>query len=93
MEVFIKLEQEKVTINTFFFKLNGWKAFFSKELSGKNWKSIVIIIVKSTSFSPAAREGRRAARVAAEALQQAGVLQLVPQHADWLGEARPLLLL
>lgn len=42
---------------------------------------------------PAAREGRRAARVAVEALQQAGLLQPVPQHADRPGEAGPLLLL
>lgn len=41
---------------------------------------------------PAEREGRRAARVEAEALQQAGLLQPVSQHADRTREAGTVLL-
>jgi len=41
----------------------------------------------------AERQRRRATRVEAEALQQAGLLQPVPQHAHRPREAGPLLLL
>lgn len=44
-------------------------------------------------FLAAERERRRAARVETEALQQAGLLQPVPQHADRTGEAGTLLLM
>lgn len=53
----------------------------------------IVNVVMFLPPPPAAREGRRAARVAVEALQQAGLLQPVPQHADRPGEAGPLLLL
>lgn len=45
------------------------------------------------SCCPAEREGRRAARLEAEALQEACLLQLLPHHAAGRPQAGPLLLL
>lgn len=94
MEVFVKSEQEKTLPKSVFFMNEQVLSTLHSE--GQQLRSTccqTVIVAMFMSIVPAAREGRRAARVAAEALQQAGLLQPVSQHADRPGEAGPLLLL